>query len=408
MRVAWFGPEPSFDGGVPYVATQILSSLPAAGADVDAYIAGAASDLRALASVDGVRLIREPMRWHWGRWYSRNPLLAVSSGQVARLYAQRQLVRRLLDVNEREPYDIVYQFSQFESPWSKSTAQRLPPVVVHPEVHAAGELRWHRREGGLQRHCEPLHTRIAVRGVLTTRTLLQRHGVKSVDAFVAPSATFAREIERDYRIEARRVHVVPNPVDLARFHAPSRAQSTPSTLQLLYVSRIALRKGVELVVALSHRLNDLAGSVRLRVVGDKALFSDYRSLLGGLNPGVATYDGRRSSLELAALYRTSDMLLQPSHYEPFALTVGEALASGLPVVASDQVGATEGVDRRACRVFVSGDLDAFEAAVRGLIDDLRAGGRIGLSGVARAEAERLFAPGPIAQQLVDVFRRVAG
>ena len=165
---------------------------------------------------------------------------------------------------------------------------------------------------------------------------------------------------------------------------------------------------MELVVALSHRLNDLAGSVRLRVVGDKALFSDYRSLLGGLNPGVATYDGRRSSLELAALYRTSDMLLQPSHYEPFALTVGEALASGLPVVASDQVGATEGVDRRACRVFVSGDLDAFEAAVRGLIDDLRAGGRIGLSGVARAEAERLFAPGPIAQQLVDVFRRVAG
>jgi glycosyltransferase involved in cell wall biosynthesis len=248
---------------------------------------------------------------------------------------------------------------------------------------------------------------MAVRGVLATRALLQRRGAGAVDAFVAPSAVFAREIERDYRIEASRVHVVPNPVDLRRFYSSPRTESTAYTLELLYVSRIALRKGVELVVGLSHRLQDLAGTVRLRIVGDKALFSDYRPLLADLNPAVATYDGRRSSLELATLYRMSDALLQPSHYEPFALTVGEALASGLPVVASDQVGATEGVDRRVCRVFASGNLDAFEAAVRGLIDDLRAGSGIGLRDVARSEAERLFASDSVAQQLVDVFRTVA-
>jgi glycosyltransferase involved in cell wall biosynthesis len=248
---------------------------------------------------------------------------------------------------------------------------------------------------------------MAVRGVLATRTLLQRRGVGAVDAFVAPSAVFARDIARDYRIEARRVHVVPNPVDLRRFCPSPTMRSTASMLELVYVSRIALRKGVELVVALSHRLNDLAGMVRLRVVGDKALFSDYRPLLADLNPAVAAYDGRRSSLELAELYRTSDALLQPSHYEPFALTVSEALASGLPVVASDQVGATEGVDRRVCRVFACGNLDAFEASVRRLVDDLRAGGRSGLRVLARSEAERLFAPDAVAKQLVDVFSAVA-
>lgn len=391
---------------MPYVATQILSSLPAAGADVDAYIAGAASDLRWLANIDGVRLIREPMRWHWGRWYSRNSFLAVSSGQVARLHAQRRLVRQLLEADGREPYDIVYQFSQFESPWSKWVARRLPPVVVHPEVHAAGELRSHRRESELSRRCEPLQKRIAVRGVLTTRALLQRRGTGTVDAFVAPSTVFARDIERDYHIEAGRVHVVPNPVDLDRFSPLATTSNTASTLDLVYVSRIAVRKGVELIVALSQHLNDLAGTVRLRVVGDKAMFSDYRALLEDLNPALATYEGGLSSLELAHLYRTSDALLQPSHYEPFALTVGEALASGLPVVASDRVGATEGVDRRVCRVFPSGDIDAFEAAARGLLDDLRAGGRIALRDIARSEAERLFAPDVVARQLVDVFRAV--
>jgi glycosyltransferase involved in cell wall biosynthesis len=248
--------------------------------------------------------------------------------------------------------------------------------------------------------------RMAARGVLRTRAVMQRRRAGAADAFVAPSAVFAHDIERDYRIDPRRVHVVPNPIDLERF-APSLAvDASPARLELVYVSRIALRKGVELVVALSHRLSDLAGSVRIRVVGDKAMFSDYRPLLAGLNSAVATYEGGHSSLQLAELYRNASALLQPSHYEPFALTVGEALASGLPVVASDQVGATESVDRRVCRVFRSGDLDAFEATVRGLIDDLSAGERQAYCELARSEAERLFAPDVVAGQLVAVFESV--
>lgn len=245
-----------------------------------------------------------------------------------------------------------------------------------------------------------------MRAVLTTRTLIQRRGAGSVSAFIAPSKAFARDIQRDYRIEPSRVHVVPNPIDLERFSPSPAATDAVRTIELLYVSRIALRKGVEMIVALSHRLNDLAGSVTLRVVGDKAMFSDYRPLLAGLNSAVATYEGGRPSLELARMYRAADMLLQPSHYEPFALTVGEALASGLPVVASDQVGATENVDRSVCRVFPNGDLVAFEATVRGLIDDVRSGKRQELRVRARSEAERLLAPDVVARQITDVFGQV--
>ena len=97
----------------------------------------------------------------------------------------------------------------------------------------------------------------------------------------------------------------------------------------------------------------------------------------------------------------------PSRYEPFALTVAEALASGLPVVVSDQVGAREGVDGRVCRVFADGDLDSFESSVRGLLDDLKSGERDGLSRIARGEAERLFASDAVAQQLAAVFRSVS-
>jgi glycosyltransferase involved in cell wall biosynthesis len=170
---------------------------------------------------------------------------------------------------------------------------------------------------------------------------------------------------------------------------------------------MALRKGVELIVGLSHRLNDLAGHVRLRLVGDRAMFSDYRPLLRDLNPAVATYEGASSQADLANLYRRVDTLIQPSHYEPFALTVGGALASGLPVIASDQVGAAERVDRHPCRVFPHESLGALDAATRTLLKEIQAGGADALRAKARAEAQRLFAPWVVTSQLRDVFHLVA-
>ena len=62
------------------------------------------------------------------------------------------------------------------------------------------------------------------------------------------------------------------------------------------------------------------------------------------------------------LFRAADALLVPSHYEPGSLGVGEALASGVPVVVSDAVGPAEVLDPRTCRVFPTGDPDAERAA----------------------------------------------
>jgi glycosyltransferase involved in cell wall biosynthesis len=172
---------------------------------------------------------------------------------------------------------------------------------------------------------------------------------------------------------------------------------------VLFVSRLAVRKGVDLVVALSHRLADLAGEVRIEVVGDRSQWSDYRALLADLHPIVGSYLGPLDPPRLAQAYRAADLLIQPSQYDPFALTVGEALASGTPVVASTEVGATEGVDHRCCTVFAAGDLDSFEAAVRGLVGRIRRGEGAGMSRLARAEAQRLFSVDSVAQNIVETL-----
>src|SRR5262249_29245330 len=155
-------------------------------------------------------------------------------------------------------------------------------------------------------------------------------------------------LAQDYGFPRTQISVIPNPIDIDRFTPPKRMPA-PDPVRLLFVARMSVRKGVEQIVELSHRLSDLAGVVQIDCLGDSPLSSDYPALLEELNPKVARRLGHLPSDQLPDMYRAAHACLQPSWYEPFAFTVGEALASGLPVVVSEEVGAGEGVDGRVCR-----------------------------------------------------------
>lgn len=401
MRIAWLGPTPNLEGGAPYVGALLLRELARAGAEIDCFLdVGPEQVPPPLCGLDGLRFVLRPTSWQWDRWYNRTPMSAFVSGNMFRLRAHNELARSVAARHAAAPYDVVYQFSRNELGQLAKLLDALPPVVVHPSTHAAGELRWYRREAPLARRVEPRSRRLLVQSVLRLRASIQRRDLARVDRILAISHRFAEHLEADYRIPGGRIAVVPNPIDLDRFRPGPHPVPCGAPLKLLFVSRIAVRKGVELIVDLSHRLDDLHGKVEIIVIGSRSTWSDYRKLLDGLNPRVARYSGAAQPDELAALYREAVAVLQPSHYEPFALTVGEALAAGTPVIASDEVGAVEGVDQRVCTVFARGDRAAFEQAVRAAVAHVGTAEREAAASVARAEAERLYAPAMVAQRLL--------
>jgi glycosyltransferase involved in cell wall biosynthesis len=161
---------------------------------------------------------------------------------------------------------------------------------------------------------------------------------------------------------------------------------------------VVARKGIETVVEVARLLARRGEAVRIRVVGGPSLWSDYTSLLDDLPADTAEYVGAVDPAEVPAQIAASDLLLAPSRYEPFALTVAEALASGLPVIGTSEVGAIEGVARSVVTEVAPGDAGAMADAILAMIERLRAD-PTGVRTTARAEAQRLFAPEVICEQV---------
>ncbi|WP_432560923.1 glycosyltransferase [Kineococcus sp. SYSU DK003] len=201
----------------------------------------------------------------------------------------------------------------------------------------------------------------------------------------------------------RRVQVVPCGVDTARFDDPSGrdlvGRRRPGCrTRLLTVGRLVPRKGIEaavraleflpeaeLVVAGGPAAHDLDGdheAVRLQKVAVELGIADRVRFIGRVSPA-----------DLPDLLASADVLLATPWYEPFGIAVLEAMAAGLPVVATAVGGmldtVKDGVTGRLVPVDARGHADPEDlaAAVRSVVDDPRTLHAMGAAG-RRAARDR--------------------
>jgi len=405
LHIAWLGPAPAEDGGVGGVATELMSGLAARGHRIDAFFPSSGQVVPGrLRDRAEVKFHWGTMEWKWDRWYSRSRIGAFLSGTLARGLASVRLRREISSVHAEDPFDVVYQFSSIESFALPRPLRRSVPLVLHPETHAAGELRALIAERSIGLRCHPAARYATVLATMLLRSALQRYMIHRAALLVCISGVFRDHMVADYRFPRERTVVAPNPVRLERFEPAGAAVGDPP--QVLVLGRVAVRKGVEDVVAAARELERRGEQVRLRIVGGPSLWSDYTPLLEDL-PANAHYAGKVPAEEINGELAASDLLLQPSHYEPFALTVAEALAAGVPVVGTTEVGAIERVDRSVAAAVPVGDPGAIADAIVAMVQRLRTD-QAAIAALATREARHLFAPEVVCATIGEALGELAG
>ena len=171
------------------------------------------------------------------------------------------------------------------------------------------------------------------------RVLLNRCASWFTDCVVCVSndaATVARSIER---VAAGRLRVIRNGVDLEEFNrsAPDGRSATP---RAIHVARLHSVKDQATLLRAVRLVADVHPAFHLDIVGDGPKRQTLEDLIGqlGLRKHVTLWGFRQ---DVSSLLRKADFFILSSISEGISLTLLEAMASGLPIVATDVGGNRE-------------------------------------------------------------------
>jgi glycosyltransferase involved in cell wall biosynthesis len=163
-----------------------------------------------------------------------------------------------------------------------------------------------------------------------------------IDALWVPSE-YVRAMYLEAGVDPERVVVIPNGVDLELFAPDASSTRDPSApLRFLFVGGLIGRKGADLLFEAWKRAfpdrDDVVlvikdfGSAGTYRTGDRGPIRDWAA--SGRLPRIELADEELTAAEVADLYRSCDVLVHPYRGEGFAMPVLEAMACGLPVIAT--------------------------------------------------------------------------
>jgi glycosyltransferase involved in cell wall biosynthesis len=179
------------------------------------------------------------------------------------------------------------------------------------------------------------------------------------------------------------ISIIPNGVDLQSYRPAERDWSFP---RLLSVGRVVHQKGLDLAIRALGQLKEL--NWEWCIAGDGPQMDILQSLAKELGiEDRVHFLGWQSREQLVESYRQANIFLFPSRHEGMPNALLEAMASGLPVIASCIAGSEELVlDEKTGYLFPSEDVESLLAALRKILSDPALREQMGNNSRLHAEA----------------------
>jgi len=235
-------------------------------------------------------------------------------------------------------------------------------------------------------------------------------GIRYADHIVTVSAYTAKDVMRLMGIEPERLTVAPNAVESLFRPLPrsefawvrQQQQISPETTCLLNVGSNHPRKNVTAVLSALNALKAQGVSVHLLKTGADFTAEQKTFIQSQQLEPLISYLGKPDKAALIQIYNSADILVAPSLYEGFGMTILEAMACGTPVITSNVTSLPE-VAGDAAIVVAPNDTGAIVQAVCQIREDSGLRHSLIEKGLRRAKS---FTWEKTAEQIADVYEQL--
>jgi 1,2-diacylglycerol 3-alpha-glucosyltransferase len=307
-------------------------------------------------------------------------------------------VMQQIDTFRAESYDIIHVQTPFVAHYLGTNLSRLLGVPCVETYHTFFEEYLY--------HYIPLLPRKLLRFAAKR---FSRHQGNSLDGMVVPSHPML-QVLRDYGITTP-TEVIPTGIALESFVAGDRAafrqkygiaQDRP---MLLFVGRVAHEKNIDFLLKVADRVRHEIPDVLFVIAGEgparESLASEVATL--GLGENVMFLGYLNRNTELNSCYCSADIFIFASRTETQGLVLLEAMAQGVPVVSTAELG-TRDVLKEGLGVWIAQEeLGDFSGKVVSMLGDAQTRKDLGMSGCDYAHE---WSASRQAQQMLLFYRSV--
>lgn len=298
----------------------------------------------------------------------------------------------------RGPYDIINIHTLEGAVYAglRKLSRKLPPCVILS--HGADELRWRLEIEEARLGYRPLSwkARFLYFNLIVRQA---RYATRHADHIITMSSAEKIFYIKEYRMSPEKISVIPNGVDPIFFQ---QHEYGAAPKRLLYLGGWEWRKGIRYLVEAFSIVARRFPDVRLSAVGtgDAAVLDAFPLEIRNRVDVIP----KVSAEEVPGVYASHDLFILPTLFESIPLVIPEAMAAGLPIVATRVCGIPDVLENgREALLVAPRDSGELAGAIGRLIQE--ASLREGL-GCAAQQRARSLTWDRIAEQTLEVYHRL--
>ncbi|UCG36208.1 MAG: glycosyltransferase family 4 protein [Candidatus Bathyarchaeota archaeon] len=232
---------------------------------------------------------------------------------------------------------------------------------------------------------------------------------------IVTSNSMKGEVCGHFQVSSDKVDVIPNAIEAMKYEVQTDRWGVKRRFGVgdheklvLYVGRLVPQKGVEYLIRAVPRISRRLPEAKFVIVGEGWMRQHLEWLADQTGQRWRVrFTGFISDEELVALTKSADVMVVPSVYEPFGIVALEAMAAGVPIVASRVGGLAEVIEHDKTGVYIyPRSLDSVAWGVERVLSD--PGYRDWIVKNALEAVKNRFSWQTVARQTIDVYKRVLG